>query len=426
MKTNTNPTRGMKDYLPDDSLKRETVLNTIVDTYRKFGYKKIQTPSVESLAILSDGDGGDNEKLTFKILKRGNKLKLDEIVIDENILTESGLRYDLTKPLSRFYANNQAKLPNPFKVIQADNVWRAERPQKGRLRQFVQCDIDYIGEENALAEIDLLLAASEALDNIGFKDFKFKINDRRILIALAKKYDFEMRNGNFDELFIILDKLDKIGNDGVKKELIIKEYKEKSIAGILSFFEKYSTSSSDIDINELASEFSEDILEKEILDSLKKVINAITTSSFDIKFEPSLVRGMGYYTGLIYEIEYKNYPGAIGGGGRYDNMIGKLLNNNNVSACGISFGFERIMDILEEENRTLVKNNIDLALLYNIEGENSTEVYKLANELRENNSEFNVSILKKGKKLGKQLKRLKDSGFAKYVVFGENEVMELK
>ena len=423
MKTNTNPTRGMKDYLPEDTLKRETVLNTIVETYKKYGYKKIQTPSVENLAILSDGDGGDNEKLTFKILKRGNKLKLDEIVKDENSLTESALRYDLTKPLSRFYANNQAKLPNPFKVIQADNVWRAERPQKGRLRQFVQCDIDYIGEENALAEIDLLLAASEALDNIGFKDFKFKINDRRILIALAKKFEFEMKNGNFDELFIVLDKLDKIGTDGVRKELVFKEYKEESIEGILSFFDKYSTN---IDIDKLATEFSEDILDKDILNNLKRVVDTVKSSSFDIEFMPSLVRGMGYYTGLIYEIEYKNYPGSIGGGGRYDNMIGKLLNNNNVSACGISFGFERIMDILDEENRTLVKDNIDLALLYNIEDENSSKVYKFANELREKNTDFNVSVLKKGKKLGKQLKRLKENGFVKYLIFGENEVMELK
>jgi len=422
MKTNTNPTRGMKDYLPEDSLKREAVLNTIVETYRKYGYKKIQTPSVENLAILSDGDGGDNEKLTFKILKRGNKLKLDEIITDENSLTESALRYDLTKPLSRFYANNQAKLPTPFKVIQADNVWRAERPQKGRLRQFVQCDIDYIGEENSLAEIDLLLAASEALDNIGFKDFKFNINDRRILIALAKKFDFEMKNDSFDELFIVLDKLDKIGFEGVKKELVLKEYKSDSIEGILSFFEKYSTN---IDIDKLATEFSEDILDKDILMNLKKVVDTVKNSSFDIEFMPSLVRGMGYYTGLIYEIEYKNYPGSIGGGGRYDNMIGKLLNNNNVSACGISFGFERIMDILEEENRSLVKDNIDLAMLYNVE-ENSFEVYKFANDLREKNPEFNVSVLKKGKKLGKQLKRLKENGFVKYLVFGENEVMDLK
>ena len=422
MKINTNPTRGMKDYLPEDSLKRESVLNKIVDTFRKYGYKKIQTPSVENLAILSDGDGGDNEKLTFKILKRGNKLKLDEIVKNENNLTESALRYDLTKPLSRFYANNQAKLPNPFKVIQIDNVWRAERPQKGRLRQFVQCDIDYIGEDNSLAEIDLLLAASEALDNIGFKEFKFKINDRRILIALAKKFNFEMRNGNYDELFIALDKLDKIGFEGVKKELVSKDYEETSILGILSFFESFNK---DIDIEKLSAEFNDDILEKVILDSLKKVIEAVKNSSFDIEFDPSLVRGMGYYTGLIYEIEYKKYPGSIGGGGRYDKMIGKLLNNNNVSACGISFGFERIMDILDEEDRSLLKNDIDLALLYK-DDENCSKVYKFANELREKNPELNISILKKGKKLGKQLRRLKENGFAKYIVFGENEEMDLK
>jgi len=419
MKYNTSPTRGMKDYLPAEVEKRDKVLNIITETYRSFGFNRIETPVVEHLALLSGGEGGENEKLIFKILKRGDKLKLDSG--DQSGLSESALRYDLTVPLSRFYANNQAKLPSPFKVIQTGSVWRAERPQKGRYRQFMQCDIDIIGDDSIFAELDLISASASALVKLGFKDFKFRINDRKILEAVARMCGF--KEEDFGNVFIVIDKLDKIGIQGIEKDLIKYGYDSEAIKKIVEFLNKFQNK--EITIENISEVLAGNIA-PEIIENLNFLVTAIsqkTDNNFVIEFDPTIVRGMGYYTGTIYEIEYKDYPGSIGGGGRYDKMVGKLV-GRDTSSVGISLGFERLMNILDDEKREVGRTKAKLAILFDKKTEEIVEIYARAAELREKG--FEVSVIKKGRKLGKQLKNLKDFGFTNYLVYGDEMINAMK
>lgn len=402
MKINTNPVRGMKDFLPDEAELREKVRRTIIDTYTSFGYRKIETPVLEHLELLCGGDGGENEKLIFKVLKRGEKLDIANAK-EDNDLADSGMRFDLTVPLTRIYANNQGNIPLPFKVIQADWVFRAERPQKGRYRQFMQCDIDVIGEKDIIAEIDLLMASSQALLNIGFEDFTIKINDRKVLHDLATKWGFSEEDHEI--VFIILDKLDKIGKEGVKKELTEKEFSKEAISSMY------------VDISQFeAGEFNHMYL----TDDLKKVIEGINLSSngkFKIEFDPTLVRGMGYYTGMIYEIKYKDYPGSVGGGGRYDKMIGKRI-GQDVPACGFSIGFERIVDIMLGQANDKVKQE-KLAIIFDPEKDDIKRIYTETDAQRKINN-YIVSVVKKDKKFGKQLKKLLEMGFTRYGEMTDN------
>lgn len=402
MKINTNPVRGMKDFLPDEAELRERVKRTIIDTYTSFGYRKIETPALEHLELLTGGDGGENEKLIFKVLKRGEKLDLASVK-DEKDLSEEGLRFDLTVPLTRIYANNQGNIPLPFKVIQTDYVFRAERPQKGRYRQFMQCDIDIIGEESYLAEIDLLMASSKALLNIGFEGFTIKINDRKILHAMADKWGFEEKD--HDSVFITMDKLDKIGADGVQKELGVRGFSEEAAEKMMFDITQFEV-----------GEFNHLYLN----DDVKKVIEAISLTSngqFKIEFDPTLVRGMGYYTGMIYEIKYKDYPGSVGGGGRYDKMIGKRI-GNDVPACGFSIGFERIVDIMMEKGQAKGKKE-KLAIIFDPEKDDVKRVYVEAETQRWSNN-YIVSVVKKDKKFGRQMKKLLEMGFTRYGEMTDN------
>lgn len=401
MKVNTNPVRGMKDFLPDEAELRERVKRTIIDTYTSFGYRKIETPILEHLNLLQSGDGGDNEKLTFKVMKRGKKLNIENAK-EENDLADSGMRFDLTVPLSRIYANNQGNLPLPWKVIQTDWVFRAERPQKGRYRQFMQCDIDVIGEKDVIGEIDLLMASSKALLNIGFEDFTIKINDRKVLQDLATKWGFAEED--HESVFITMDKLDKIGVDGIEKELNEKNLSVDSVQKMISDIKKF---------------ISGDFPKKIITDDLSKIINSVkefSNSKYSIEFDPTLVRGMGYYTGMIYEIQYKDYPGSVGGGGRYDKMIGKRI-GQDVPACGFSIGFERIVDIMLEEEQ--INNEKKIAMIFNPENDDIKMVYSYANIYREK-EECAVSVVKLEKKFGRQLKKLKQMGFTDYSIKTEN------
>ncbi|RLB77081.1 MAG: histidine--tRNA ligase, partial [Deltaproteobacteria bacterium] len=318
-------------------------------------------------------------------------------------LADSGLRFDLTVPLSRIFANNQGKIALPFKVIQADWVFRAERPQKGRYRQFMQCDIDIIGERDITAEIDLLMASSQALLNIGFEGFTIKINDRKVLHDLAVKWGFS--EDDHESVFITMDKLDKIGVEGIKKELTGKEFSEDAIDKMIFDITQFE-----------AGEFNHVYL----TDELKKVIEGLNLSSynkFKIEFDPTLVRGMGYYTGMIYEIKYKDYPGSVGGGGRYDKMIGKRI-GQDVPACGFSIGFERIVDILLEEEQ--VNNDKKIAVIFNPANDDMKMIYSYATAYREKENCV-ISILKREKKFGRQLKKLLDQGFTHYTTL-ENDV----
>ena len=420
MKSNTAPTTGMRDSLPEEVVIRDYVLNKILEAYSEAGYQRIETPIVEHLSLLSSGEGGEDEKLIFKVLKRGDKLKraLSKDYIMDNDLTDSALRYDLTVPLTRFFAKNRNLLPKPFKVIQAGPVFRADRPQKGRYRQFMQCDIDITDAEEVVSEIDLLISSANALKNINMKGFFFRINDRRILSAMVSYCGFKEEDKS--SVYISLDKLDKIGFAGVEKELLNNNFDNQAVSKIIILLKELSEKE---DSFEYLKELLKDTLDSKLLEGFEKiltVINGIGGDDYCVKFQPTLVRGQGYYTGTIFEIAYKDYPSAFGGGGRYDKMIGKYL-KEDVSACGISIGFERIVNLMADENLLGSFKKPRVSLLYS-DIDNLENVYKKATELREKNI---VSLTKKAKKLGKQLKNLKSFGFDHFYIFGEDELKDL-
>jgi histidyl-tRNA synthetase len=394
------PVTGMKDILPAEMQVREYVMNQIRETYGGFGFHSIETPCVEHIENLTSKQGGDNEKLIFKIMKRGEKLNL-ETAQAENDLVDSGLRYDLTVPLSRYYSNNAASLTAPFKSLQMGSVWRADRPQKGRFRQFVQCDIDILGDSTRLAEIELILATTTLLGKIGFKGYTVRINDRNILKGMAAFCGFPEEA--YDQVFIILDKMDKIGMDGVARELAEAGYEEEKIKKYLSLFESVSNDAAGV--RSLGSVLKEamDQGQAENLAAIIDSVSQITTSQFHIVFDPTLVRGMSYYTGTIFEIQVDGFPGSVGGGGRYDKMIGKFT-GMDTPACGFSIGFERIITILMDEGFTVPGKEDKVAFL--IEKGVSDDVMngaiKEAMEERAKGVTVLVSQMNKNKKFQKE------------------------
>ena len=338
------PVTGMKEILPKEMEVRDYVQRVIKETYKSFGFTAIETPCLEDLNNLCSKQGGENEKLIFKVLKRGEKLNL-ETAKTENDLTDMGLRYDLTVPLVRFYSNNSNNLPSPFKALQMGNVWRADRPQRGRYRQFMQCDIDIFGESTNMAEIELILATTTTLGKIGFKGFEIRINERRLLKAMALYAGFD--EDKFDTVCIILDKLDKIGLDGVREELSKEGFSEESINKYCKLFENLSN---DIEGLKKIKDTLKDYVEDDVITNLVEIIESVESvkkADFKMVFDPTLVRGMGYYTGTIFEIALPQFGGACGGGGRYDKMVGNFT-GTNVPACGFSIGFERIVLLLME------------------------------------------------------------------------------
>ncbi|MCI7130864.1 MAG: histidine--tRNA ligase [Lachnospiraceae bacterium] len=340
------PVNGMKDILPEEMQIRDYVQGVIKDTYRSFGFTPIETPCMENIGNLSSKQGGENEKLIFKVLKRGEKLKLAEAKEEADVV-DFGMRYDLTVPLARFYSNNANNLPAPFKALQMGNVWRADRPQRGRYRQFMQCDIDILGEPSNLAEIELILATTTTIGRIGFENFEIHINERRILKAMALYSGFPEEA--FDTVCIILDKMDKIGRDGVAEELEKEGFAKDAIGKYLALFG--GVEQAENGLKYLADTLA-DYLEEGVYENLQEIIDAVEatkTAKFDLVFDPTLVRGMGYYTGTIFEIVMPELGAACGGGGRYDKMIGRFT-GNDVPACGFSIGFERIVLLLMEQN----------------------------------------------------------------------------
>ncbi len=405
-----NPLKGMKDYLPDEMRLRDFVQGKILEIYRASGFERISTPMLEDMENLDKSDGGDNLNLIFKVLKRGEKLNAALAAGDEKALSDMGLRYDLSLPLSRYYAANRASLPAPFKVIQTDRVFRAERPQKGRMREFVQCDIDILGDDSINAEIELIDVTARALLAIGFTDFTVNINDRRMLRSMLTAMGFAP--DTLDSVCVTFDKLDKIGADGVKAELTSKEYPAAAIEALDTFLRE-----GDFSIEHVAS-FLED---KTLPDNLLSIINTVRSLAdgrYGIAYAPSLVRGQGYYTGVVFEITCAAFSGAVAGGGRYDGMIGKFL-GQQVPAVGFSIGFERICGILMEQGyKAPVAEK--LALLYR-DDVAFADVLKKAARLRE---EYAVTVLPQMKKLGKQLGNLEASGFSA-VAFYDNEEIKL-
>ena len=407
------PVTGMKDILPAEMAIRDYVIRLIKETYGTFGFSSIETPCVEHIENLSSKQGGENEKLIFKILKRGEKLKLDTAETEAD-LVDGGLRYDLTLPLSRYYSNHANELPSPFKALQMGNVWRADRPQRGRFRQFMQCDIDILGEPTNLAEIELILATTTLLGKLDFKNFTIRINDRRILKAMAAYSGFAPES--YDTVFIILDKMDKIGLEGVREELEKEGFDKACVDKYLAMFEEITN---DVQGVRYVKEKLEGVLEPEYADGLELIMNsvdAVKAADFKIAFDPTLVRGMSYYTGPIFEISMDEFGGSVGGGGRYDEMIGKFT-GNNTCACGFSIGFERIIMLLMERGFQIPQIGTKKALLIekNMPAEGMMKVLKQAEEDRKNGSVVTIAVMKKNKKFQKE--QLKEEGYEEIVEF---------
>ena len=407
------PVTGMKDILPAEMAIRDYVIRLIKETYGTFGFSSIETPCVEHIENLSSKQGGENEKLIFRILKRGEKLKLDTAETEAD-LVDGGLRYDLTLPLSRYYSNHANELPSPFKALQMGNVWRADRPQRGRYRQFMQCDIDILGEPTNLAEIELILATTTLLGKLDFKNFTIRINDRRILKAMAAYSGFAPES--YDTVFIILDKMDKIGLEGVREELEKEGFDKACVDKYLAMFEKIT---SDVQGVRYVKEKLEGVLDPEYADGLELIMNsvdAVKAADFKIAFDPTLVRGMSYYTGPIFEISMDEFGGSVGGGGRYDEMIGKFT-GNNTCACGFSIGFERIIMLLMERGFQIPQIGTKKAFLIekNMPAEGMMKVLKQAEEDRKNGSVVTIAVMKKNKKFQKE--QLKEEGYEEIVEF---------
>lgn len=394
------PVTGMKDILPKEMAIRDYCIGLIKETYKTFGFCSVETPCVEHIENLNSKQGGENEKLIFKILKRGEKLKLEEAK-EELDLVDGGLRYDLTVPLSRYYSNNTNELPSPFKALQMGNVWRADRPQRGRYRQFMQCDIDILGEPTILAEIELILATTTLLGRLDFKNFTIRINDRRILKAMAAYSGFP--EADYDTVFIILDKMDKIGLDGVREELLKEGYAEASVDKYLDLFEKVTADTTGV---QYLQETLGDFLPAEVAENLKTIIASVESTKsaeFKMAFDPTLVRGMSYYTGPIFEISMDEFGGSVGGGGRYDEMIGKFT-GQATPACGFSIGFERIVMLLLERGFQIPGTGKKTAYLIekNMPEDKLLQILDEAKQARADGSIVNIAIMKKNKKFQKE------------------------
>ena len=408
------PVTGMKDILPAEMQIREFVTNQIKETYRGFGFSQIETPCVEHIENLTSKQGGDNEKLIFKILKRGEKLNL-ETAETENDLVDGGLRYDLTLPLSRYYSNNAAQLPSPFKALQMGSVWRADRPQKGRFRQFTQCDIDILGDPTSMAEIELILATTTALGNICPDNaFTVRINDREILKGMALHCGFPEES--LDQVFITLDKMDKIGLDGVEAELLELGYDENSVKTYLELMDTVTKDAAGV---RMLGEKLADTLPKSVTDNLAYIMDTVTDvaeTKFVLVFDPTLVRGMSYYTGTIFEVSMEGFGGSVAGGGRYDKMIGKFT-GVDTPACGFSIGFERIVTILlDQENhiQSIIPKKAYL-IEKGMDASRMCQIMKQAMEERRGGVQVLVSQMNKNKKFQKE--QLNKEGYTDFVEF---------
>lgn len=414
MKFIKTPVKGMCDMLPSDMMLREFVLTMIKDSYAKYGFMLIETPAMEHIENLCSKQGGDNEKLIFQILKRGQSLSKSLEKQEYESLADSGLRYDLTVPLARYYANNQDKLPSPFKSLQIGNVWRADNPQKGRFRQFTQCDIDVLGDESNLAEIELIAATADMLSAI-FKDcaidgLTIHINDRKILRAICLQAGF--KEEDVSSVLISLDKKDKIGIEGIRKELLENGFDDECVSNYLNYYNNIN-----LDCERFCKAIDEMYLDKEVAANLMSIVESVKVlidKNVNVVFDPTLVRGMGYYTGTIFEVSIDGYNFSIAGGGRYDKMIGKF-SGQDVCACGFSIGFERIITILKDlqkETKKIEKNNLAILVHKDVSAKQKLEVFAEAKKFRKSGK--TVSIYPMKKNLNAQFKKLEEIGFVEF------------
>ena len=419
MALSKKPVNGMKDILPAEMEIRDYVTSVIKETYRSFGFTPIETPCMENIANLSNKQGGDNEKLIFKVLKRGEKLNLETATTEDDVV-DFGMRYDLTVPLTRFYSNNANNLPTPFKALQIGSVWRADRPQRGRYRQFTQCDIDILGEPSNLAEIELITATTTTLGKLGFKNFEIRINERRILKAMAAYSGFAEED--YDSVFITLDKMDKIGVEGCAEELERNGYPRASVEKYLELFKLLEDKKDVAEGVAFLADTLGEYLDADVVKNMTEIataVNATKAAAYELVFDPTLVRGMSYYTGTIFEIAMPEFGGACGGGGRYDKMVGKFT-GNDVPACGFSIGFERIILLLMENGFQIPERPKKIAYLVekNYPADKLVEVMKQAKEARENNQQVLVVRMNKNKKFQKD--QLSAEGYVEFVEFFNN------
>lgn len=415
------PVTGMKDMLPAEMEIRDYLIGLIKETYKTFGFTSMETPCVEHIENLCSKQGGDNEKLIFKIMKRGEKLKIDEAK-EENDLADGGLRYDLTVPLARYYANHANELPSPFKALQIGNVWRADRPQRGRFRQFMQCDIDILGEGSVLAEIELILATTAMLGKLNFKNFTVCINDRNILKAMAAYSGF--KEEDYDEVFIILDKMDKIGAEGVAGELEEMGYTRENVDTYLKLFDEVETDLSGV---RHLKERLGDFLSSETAEGMEMIMSSVEAAKecdFKLKFDPTLVRGQSYYTGTIFEVTMDDFGGSVAGGGRYDKMIGKFT-GQDTPACGFSIGFERIVMLLLENGYEVpgVRQKKAYLLEKKLPTEGMLKVLELAKKDRESGKQVLIVNMKKNKKFQKE--QLTEEGYQEIIDCYADKVEQL-
>ena len=416
------PVTGMKDILPREMELRQYVLSEIRRTYKEFGFTEIETPVVEHIENLLSKQGGDNEKLIFKVQKRGDKLESAFQSGDLDALADSGLRYDLTLPLSRFYSQNQAQLPSPFKALQIGPVFRADRPQKGRFREFVQCDIDIFGDGSNVAEIELILAISTLLNRIGFGEkynFSIVINDREILRGMQAYAGFPA--DDFEKVCISLDKADKIGNEGVKEELLSLGYEESVIDKYQELLATIGTGAQDI---RTLGEKLKDVLPESVTDNLATIVETVASvKSVHVKvlFDPTLVRGMGYYTGPIFEIRAEGFSGSVGGGGRYDRMVGKFT-GQDTPAVGFSIGFERIITIMLDADEKVPGEGTKVAFLLdkNLDRAKTAEAISEAMTRRLQGETVLVSRMNKNKKFQKE--QLTSEGYTEFKEFYQDSL----
>jgi histidyl-tRNA synthetase len=409
MKIDNSPARGMRDLLPADVAVRDQVLESISALYRRFGYQRIETPALENIERLQSGEGGDNEKLVFQVLRRGLP---PEVAADTSLrqLVDLGLRYDLTVPLTRFYGNNHASLPMPFRSLQVGPVWRADRPQRGRYRQFYQCDIDMIGEPSVLAEAELIEATSEALAAVGLTGTIIRVSDRRFLAALAA--DAGVPEASWRAFFITLDKLDRIGWDGVRSELVELGFSPDRVAAVAEKIQGLV----DVPAGKLAGVLADSLpgLPAVVIEDLSATAANLerlaAERELSWQFDPTLVRGLGYYTGQVFEIIHPGMSGSVAGGGRYDKLIGRSL-GHDVPACGFAIGFERIVDLLSRQQSrdaiaVLVEGDVPVA-----------DALAVAREMRRaSGPEQVVEVVRRSGKFGAQLKRLEAAGFEGFVL----------
>jgi histidyl-tRNA synthetase len=420
---NTGPARGMRDFLPEDVRRRQYVIGVIAEVYQQYGFEPLETPAVENIETLLGKYGDEGDRLIFKILKRGEGAETGQ--------ADLALRYDLTVPLARVVAEYRAKLPKFFKRYQVQPVWRADRPQKGRFREFYQCDVDAVGSGSMVVEAELLQAAGDVLARLGFASYTLRLNHRGVLAGLLDAGG--VRSELHADALVALDKLDKVGADALGVELASRGIPQDGALRLLDFFEGVAAGASRTGAD--AAAFNRDVLARleallagsrsDALAELRQIVELVgaTPTGTHLRIDPSLARGLSYYTGAIFEIAVPDLAGSLGGGGRYDNLIGMFL-GDEVPACGISLGLERILVVMGERQMFppgLAARAADVMVtIWNLD--TVPDALRLAAELRSNG--LRVEVYPEPDKIGKQFKYAASRSVPFVTVVGDEEAAQ--